>query len=223
MAFSWTWPARPSTCVQRLTRETPATPKSCATEQKRTSSTRTTRRVIPAGKSERLCRIPRVIGFSFSCSGGGLPGGAGVRRRQQRHQRGSGASAEAAENLPEEGLLQDPRRRQVSAAAAPAGGALRDSENLSCLCSETPTSRRSSKPTESWLSSGTPTTSNPRLRKRKQRRSSSTSRRPKRSSLTRVSRDPLTPGSVWGFSCSSIDSEPFLVHCLHTQSAVVTC
>lgn len=108
-------------------------PISCETEPRPTSWTRSMRRVRrrlvftePAALRCDQIRYP-VIGlhgsaavtlspFAFSC--GGLQRGAGLWR-QAGNQRRSGASTEAAENLPEEGLLQDPRRQQVTAEGAP--------------------------------------------------------------------------------------------------------
>lgn len=67
----------------------------------------------------RVCVAVTTSACPFSC--GGLQGGAGLWR-QAGIERRPGASAEAAENLPEEGLLQDPRRQQVSGDIASALG-----------------------------------------------------------------------------------------------------
>lgn len=136
----------------------------------------------------------------FPFSRGGLPRGKRVWR-QPRNQRRSGTSTETAQNLSEEGLLQDPRCRQVTSPTSFSpnktfcAGIKRQIEQntptnieelLLFFFSGMQISRRSSRRTGSWHSSGTRTTSSPRLRRRKRKRSLSTSRRLKRSSPTQV-------------------------------------
>lgn len=131
----------------------------------------------------KLMGEKKVSLFLFSC--GGLQRGTGLWW-QAGNQRRSRASAETAENLPEEGLLQDPRRQQVTGPTALAAESGVLPLWICCFHLGAPTSRRSSKLTGSWRSSGTPITSSPRRRRRRRRRSLSTSPRLKRSWPTQV-------------------------------------
>lgn len=148
------------------------------------------------GKVSMACSKSRgLIDFIFTLhvfgsSCGRLPRGERVWR-QPGSKRRSGASPEAAENLPQEGLLQDPRCRQVTRPIRPSTNHVSEpkfvpSIQIILFPPETQTNRRSWRPTGSWRSSGTPTTSSQRAIKRRQRRSSLTSPRPKKSSQIQV-------------------------------------